>query len=261
MLVLGHHLREAVGVQDKVVARGRGGPEGGVGVDVGAEVDLAGELLGDVQVVAGDHLDVDERVLDLGDGLGGVDAGRVHDGQGAGVYHGAALLLHAHGDGLVAALAKGGVGGVHLGHHLVVVVDRPLLAAVALDGLEHLGHDALSHADLLARRLVDVVRDGALDDRVEAVVLLEGVAGEQLLRGRVDVLAVARHLGVGLVDGTVDGVVLVGGVGGERRHLEHLLTLEAVEDRGRLVVDGHGGGGQRAAARRRRRRRRSRRRR
>ena len=43
----------------------RGRAEHGVREDVGAQVDLARELLGDVEVVAGDHLDVDVRVLDL----------------------------------------------------------------------------------------------------------------------------------------------------------------------------------------------------
>ena len=62
-------------------------------------------------------------------------------------------------------------------------------AVRTLGGLEDLGDDALCDAELLARLLVDVVGDGALDRRVEAVVLDERVALEKVLRGLVDVLA------------------------------------------------------------------------
>ena len=61
-------------------------------------------------------------------------------------------------------------------------------AVRTLGGLEDLGDDALCDTELLARLLVDVVGDGALDRRVEAVVLNEGVALEKVLRGLVDVL-------------------------------------------------------------------------
>ena len=79
VLVLWHHLSEAVAVGDKIVARGARRPERGVRVDVDAEIDLASELLRDVEVVAGDHLHIDRREADLLDRLGRVGTRRVHD--------------------------------------------------------------------------------------------------------------------------------------------------------------------------------------
>ena len=114
--------------------------------------------------------------LDLLDRHGGVRAGRVHNRERARVLHRPVVDRDGDGDRLVAGGPKGGVGREHLGRDVVVVIDDPLLAAIALDRLQHLGHDALGHAQLLARLLVFVVGDGALDDRVEAVVLDQLVA-------------------------------------------------------------------------------------
>mmetsp|Transcript_5554 Transcript_5554/g.11590 ORF Transcript_5554/g.11590 Transcript_5554/m.11590 type:complete len:582 (-) Transcript_5554:357-2102(-) len=246
VLVLGHHLREAVGGGNEVVTGSAGGPERGVGQDVGAKFDLAGELLGNVQVVAGDHLHVDGRLLDGCNGFSGVVAGGVHDREGARVLHGAAILGNADGDRLVTRLAEGSVRSQHLGRDVLIVIHSPLLAAVAL-GLEHLGDDTLSNANLLSGRLMSVVGHRALDDGVEAVVSVLGVIGQEIAGGLVNFVLVPRdHLGICLVDGAVDGVVLVGGVGGKGAHCEHFLAGEAVEARSGLVVDGHLGSGERA---------------
>ena len=114
--------------------------------------------------------------LDLLDRHGGVRAGRVHNRERARVLHRPVVDRDGDGDRLVAGGPKGGVGREHLGRDVVVIIDDPLLAAIALDRLQHLSHDALGHAQLLARLLVFIVGDGALDNRVEAVVLDQLVA-------------------------------------------------------------------------------------
>ncbi len=68
VLVLGEDLREAVGLLDR---SDRAAPPRGAwcrskhaGVEnVGAQAELAGDLLGDGELVAGDHLDVDAQLL------------------------------------------------------------------------------------------------------------------------------------------------------------------------------------------------------
>mmetsp|Transcript_14065 Transcript_14065/g.37026 ORF Transcript_14065/g.37026 Transcript_14065/m.37026 type:complete len:843 (-) Transcript_14065:512-3040(-) len=250
VLVLGHDLREAVRLEDEILdglgARGAVDRERRVREDVGAELDLARELLGDVQVVARDHLDLDIRLLDLPDGLRGVGTRRVHDGQRARVEHRAAVDRDRDRDRLVARLAEGGVGREDLLLGVLVVGDRPLLAAVVRLGLEHLGDDALGDAHLLAGGDLDDIGHRALHRRVEPIVLLQRELLLERGGGGVDVGAEAGHAPVRLEGGAVDGVVLVGRVGREGGELEDLLAGEVVEGGGGLVVDGHRRGRERA---------------
>mmetsp|Transcript_52760 Transcript_52760/g.150361 ORF Transcript_52760/g.150361 Transcript_52760/m.150361 type:complete len:229 (+) Transcript_52760:701-1387(+) len=112
VLVLRHDLREAVRAEDQLVAQVRGGPEMVVRQDVGAELNLPRELLGNVQMVAGDHLHAHLAAPDLGDGLSRVSPRRVHDWQETCKDHGITVGAHRDGDGLVAALAEPSVGSI-----------------------------------------------------------------------------------------------------------------------------------------------------
>ena len=64
------------------------------GVHVGAHAQLAGDLLADEQLVARHHLDADALLQAAGDGVLGVVAGGVEQGQQA-HKHPAGVFLHA----------------------------------------------------------------------------------------------------------------------------------------------------------------------
>ena len=84
ILVLREDLGEAVGLLHHLLGLPVGlVQERGHGLNVGAQVHLAGDLLGDGHVVAGDHLDIHPHVLSGLDGVRRILPGRIVQGQEA----------------------------------------------------------------------------------------------------------------------------------------------------------------------------------
>ena len=75
-------------------------------LDVGAHADESGRLLGDVQVVARDHLHPDAGPDEVRDGLLRVVPRRVQHRHDAHELEGAVVDLHRDAQGLVAGLAE-----------------------------------------------------------------------------------------------------------------------------------------------------------
>ena len=105
-------VRVRVRVRARVSARARARVRVRERGEGGGEGHLARQLLSDVKVIAGNHLDVHMRTLDLCDGLGRVDARWVHDLQRARVLHRPVVDGDTDANRLVATLAELGVGRV-----------------------------------------------------------------------------------------------------------------------------------------------------
>ncbi len=168
VLVLRKHLREAFRPLDvggdlrRDVPLGQvAGEQVGRPLDVGPEAELGGDLLGDGDVVAGDHLDRDSVFDGARDRLLGVRPWRIEQRQDVEERPGALLVGACDADGPVA-----------FGGELVDDLVR-LRQIVALD-LAQLADDdlrrALGDAERLARLLHDR-RLGALAHRIEGNVL------------------------------------------------------------------------------------------
>ncbi len=167
--------------------------------NIGAEAELGGNLLGDGELVAGDHLDVDAELLGGGDHLLRIRPRRVVERQHAEELPGA--VTGGLGDTQRAEAALGEFVGrlVDVGAHRV---------RIGRQGQDHL-HRALGDLEHAAV--------GRLDRRLGAFV--HGVEGLEML-GLI-VLQTGRILDAG-DDGHVDGVLILR-AGGERA-IEHELV-------------------------------------
>mmetsp|Transcript_11128 Transcript_11128/g.33364 ORF Transcript_11128/g.33364 Transcript_11128/m.33364 type:complete len:778 (+) Transcript_11128:428-2761(+) len=247
VLVLREHFSKAVSVLHKlaqlllvfhVLEEGLGG------VHVGAHAQLAGGLLANEQLVAGDHLDVDALLsAGLHGGLG-VVARRVEQGQQAhelpsGV---AAVIALSHGEAQGAVATAGKLGDLAL--H--VVLDVSHIVAIPEHHLGGTLHEAVRLATLVVRQhggdgvLVGGVERHELDllvvvpQGLVAVVglvhddvngLLRGDVGGQsaVLQGLLGGHALGHHDHVGLVDGELVESEGAGLVGAQNVHASHLL--------------------------------------
>mmetsp|Transcript_148863 Transcript_148863/g.478203 ORF Transcript_148863/g.478203 Transcript_148863/m.478203 type:complete len:598 (+) Transcript_148863:919-2712(+) len=220
-LVPGQHLCEAVRGHDGLVAGCGGGPEVSGRQNARAQADEAAGLDGNVQVVAGDHLDVDAGLTDAVDGdLRVLTRGVDHRDDGR-ELHGAVGPLDGDRHGLVALRGEAAVDRPQLLPDLLRVRARPAFAAVGAR-LEHLVQQALRDLEL-PMLFVRAVGDGALDYGVEADKLGLGVPLQLPLRNLLTEVLVDT-----LQHGLVDGILLVRGIGGDARPEQCIVRGEAL---------------------------------
>lgn len=251
VLVLGEDSSESVGVEDHLVERQvlaalgeASGLEDLGGVHVVSETETTSSLLGDGKLISGDHLDLDSERLSVVDGLLGVLARGVVDGEESDELEAVALVGHVAGgnvlerDGERAETASGKLLDVLL--ELVLDLGRLVAGAELDDGSGHALGDALHLSSS-----VDGVGDlGTLVGGVEGLEVeeLDTGAGGGRVRDGPDDAATRREKNERSVreacegeNVRVDGVLVldtasVGGVEHDGGGIERAVGLE-----GRLV--------------------------
>mmetsp|Transcript_11331 Transcript_11331/g.18559 ORF Transcript_11331/g.18559 Transcript_11331/m.18559 type:complete len:229 (-) Transcript_11331:22-708(-) len=203
-------------------------------MNIDPHANQARRLLGDVQVVSGDHLHLDARVDEILHRLRSVVARRVEHGQDAAVVPRLVVDLHHHAQRLVARLGEIRVHRLDGVLKLLDVLHLPLVGSVVLATVlrvRHLVGQALGNGDF-AHLGMFVLVDHALVDGVEPHGASLGVLAEDLLAvGAENALEV-------LGDRSVDGVFLLVRIRGQYAVQSHVLLGEGAAGPHRLCVDG-----------------------
>jgi hypothetical protein len=237
-LVLGEDTGETVGVHDHLVQVGvLASGDGSVlqnlgGVHVVTETESTTGLLGNSELVTGNHLDLDTESHGVVDGLLGVGSGRVKDGQETDEFETVTLGVRGVTEDVLESDSEG--SETSSGKLFDVVLELVLDLGSLVSGAEFdddTGH-TLGGTLELAGRLLEVGDLGPLVDGVEGLEVqeLDSLSGEGRVRE-------------GSNDTSIDGVLVLGTgrVGGEQ---DTLLDRVGTVGLDVLLVDGQLVGGQ-----------------